>query len=102
MIPFRRRRRQPTVAQIERTISEVADDYGYGNVWLFGNYYISLYSEGCPVQVMLDSSENPRHPLGFTGACTREVGLDVVAYLSATDPELTEYVMRNSRLIHHA
>lgn len=102
MISFRRRRRQPTVAQIERAISKVADEYGYGNVWLFGNYYAGLYSDGCPVQVMLDSSEDPQHPLAFAGACRRETGLDAVVYLSDTDPRLTDYVMRNSRLIHHA
>lgn len=99
---FRKDWKQPTVAQIEKTISRVADEYGYGNVWLFGNYYVGLYSERCPVQVMLDSSENPKHPLAFAGACRRETGLDAVVYLSATDPKLTEYVMKNSRLIHHA
>ena len=91
-----------TVASIEKKVSEAADEYGYGNVWIFGNYYVGLYSEGCPVQVMLDSSEDPKHPLAFAGACRRATGLDTVVYLSDTDPELTDYVMRNSRLIHHA
>ena len=90
------------MTRIEKIISEVTDDYGYGNAWLFGNHYVGLYCEGCPVQVMLDSSENPQHPPGFAGACRRETGLDAVVYLSAIDPELTEYVMKNSRLIHHA
>lgn len=95
--PFRRGRKQPTVARIEKKVSEAADEYGF-----FGNYYVGLYSEGCPVQVMLDSSEDPKHPLAFAGACRRATGLDTVVYLSDTDPRLTDYVMRNSRLIHHA
>lgn len=102
MSSFTSGRRKPTVPQIERRVSKVAEEYGYGNVWLFGNYHEGLYSDGCPIQVMLDSSEDPKHPLAFAGTCRRVTGLDTVVYLSGTDPRLTDYVMRNSRLIHHA
>ena len=35
--------RQPSIAWIEQTLSELADEYGYGDVWLYGNYHERQY-----------------------------------------------------------
>lgn len=94
--------KQPSVAKIEKTVSEIADRFGYGNVWLFGNYYIGSYSAGDDIQLMLDSSEKHCHLLGFMGDCTNATGLRVQLYLSDENKEKTEYILKNSKLIHHA
>lgn len=100
---FRRNRsKQPSIKKIERSISEVADRFGYGNVWLFGNYYEGLYNDGCPVQVMLDSAENPKFTLAFSQECYERLGLETVVYFTGEWPEKTQYILDNSRLIHHA
>ncbi len=46
----------PSVSQIERTLSELADKYGNGDIWLYGNYYERLFNELDDVQIMYDPS----------------------------------------------
>lgn len=98
MYPYR----QPTVREIEKAVSRAADEFGYGNVWLFGNYYEGIYNEGCPIQVMLDSSETPRSPMAFADTCYRATGLQTAVYLTDHNAKRTAYVMTHSRLVHHA
>lgn len=100
--PFRRGWRQPSVKEIEKAVSEIADEFGYRRVWLFGNYYVGIYNERCPIQLMLDSDEKPRHILAFEDACYRATGLDTCVYLSKDWPEKTRYILDNSKLIHDA
>lgn len=54
-----------TPEDIAMAVSRTAGEYGYGNVWLFGDYCVGIYGEGCLVQVMLDSSDDPGNPLRF-------------------------------------
>lgn len=97
-----RRRKRPSVAKIEKTISEMADKYGYGNVWLYGNYYEGVYEPLDDVQIMLDDSQHPQHIQAFMGECWRVLGVYVdVCLMTERNPE-TEYVLTHSRLIHHA
>lgn len=100
--PFHRGWRQPSVREIGKAVSRVADEFGYGNVWLFGNYYVGVYEQGCPIQVMLDSSEDPKHPMAFANRCYLATGLETVVYFSDENPKRTAYVMSHSELIHRA
>lgn len=100
--PFHRGWRQPSVREIGKAVSRVADEFGYGNVWLFGNYYIEACEERDPIQLMLDSEEEPRHMMAFADRCSRATGLETQLYLTCEWPEKTEYILANSRLIHRA
>lgn len=94
--------KQPSVEFIEKAVSKVADEYGYGNVWLFGNYYVGAYEDRDDIQVMLDASEHPRHTLAFSNSCEIATGLGTQVYLTDQDERVTEYILKNSKLIHHA
>ncbi len=97
-----KRRRRPSVAEIERTISEVADKYGYGDVWLYGKYYEGTYEPLDDIQIMLDDSQDPKHIQAFMGECWRKLGIYVdVSLMTERNPE-TEHILAHSKLIHHA
>ncbi len=94
--------KQPPVAQIERTLSELADKYGYGDIWLYGNYYEGLYSELDDVQIMYDPSQNHRYMMGFMEEFYQASGLRVVTHRRDDGDPLAQYILANSRPVHMA
>lgn len=103
MFGLRKRRKwgRPTVSDIEEVVSELADRYGYGDIWLYGNYYENLFEPGDPAQIMLDRTQEYPHVNGFMDECYQALGVDVHVYYTRDDRR-TDYIRANSRLIHHA
>ena len=96
----RKRKKQPSVAKIEKVISDMADRYKYRNVWLYGNYYLGLYEPGDEVQIMLDEAQDPRHIQAFMADCWDALGVYVDVCLMTELTPQAQYVLDNSRLIH--
>lgn len=88
--------------KICRVVSKIADRYHYGDVWVFGNYYVGIYEDDTPVQVMLDPRQPNKYLHAFAYDCWEELGLvTVLDFLEPGTPR-TEYIMRNSRKVHEA
>ncbi len=94
--------KQPSVAQIEKTLSDLADKYGYEDVWLYGNYYEGLYREGNGIQIMMDPAQYVMYRPRYMHSCYRALGLELDIYMRDDADPLTEYILANSRLVHHA
>lgn len=98
----RGRQRYPSIDKIEKTISNLADKYGYGDVWLYGDYYEGLDRPGDHVQIMVDRFPRNPHFHGFMDECYQTLGVNVFVCLKKDSDPRTDYILANSRMIHHA
>ena len=100
---FRRKKKEecPSTDDIVKIVCELADEYGYGDIWLYGNYYEGIYSPWTDAQIMIDPDQKYPHINGFMDECYQKLGVNVFVDYKKPGPK-TEYVMANSRLIHRA
>lgn len=86
--------------KICRVVSKVADRYHYGDVWVFGNYYVGIYDDDTDIQILIDNHQPHGDLYKFAYDCSKELGLGTVIEFLVPGTRRTDYIMRNSRKVH--